>query len=81
MFDAQQFVADAFTVKAKINTLARDIYLTHGEPIGEAYDFQKGITELARKCWNAAVIVYFNTTGQYFSDDDVGDLLVEADLH
>jgi len=72
-FDTKKAIAGAEAVKQKINTLARDIYLMHhdAEPIGERYDFQKGLTERSRKCWDAAVIVIFNTQPETLAEDDV----------
>jgi len=77
MLDIQKIIADADAVRHEINSLARDIYLMHhdAEPINDQYNFQKGLTERSRKCWDAAVIVYYNTRHDEFSEEDVYNLL------
>jgi len=64
------------TMKSEINTLARELYLMHGHHVAASYDFSQPRSELARKCWNSAVIVHFNMFVKEFDDDEVAAFLL-----
>lgn len=43
-----------------INRIARNLYLAHGEYVGETYSFRNALTPLGKRCWDAATLVYHN---------------------
>lgn len=64
------------SVAAEINTMARNLYLAHGEYVAETYSFSSAMTPLGKKCWNSAVICYFNEVVQVFDSSDIEALLL-----
>lgn len=47
-------------IVAEINNLAASLFSMHGQSVSIGFKFYAANCELARRCWNAAVVVYFN---------------------
>lgn len=68
----------------EINNLAASLFSMHGHQVSEGFKFYAASCELAKQCWNAAVITYFNVvirnSGAQVSDDLIPDLTADAEI-
>lgn len=53
-------------VLEEVNCLAKDLYAMHGLSVPTGFKFYATDDPLAARCWNAAVVAYFNSVTSNF---------------